>query len=205
MSAYLCFVCDGTNGFALLVFLLAAWAKNTSPPKRGGKTEALVRSVVFVRSVRHRTPARRQLLGAAQRDCKDRIGWVRGTLGREDARTRDPQIGNFVGLAMAVDHRVCRTRAHDGSTVKVGGGYGVADPGLLGSSRLYGALALLEFGSPERDRIVIEAVHQAGERHAVGVLVADELDAVFPIRQSLAEQRHAGEAAGRLLHELVQL
>src|SRR5438309_9638525 len=96
---------DGTNGFALL----ASFLGNTSPPKRGGNTE------VFARSVRDRAPAGGQLVGAAQRKGEERVGRVRGAFGREDARPGNPQIGNLVGLAVAVDHRVRRTGAHDGA------------------------------------------------------------------------------------------
>ena len=93
------------------------WRRTKIPSsrKRGGE---MFES--FARSVRHRAPARRQLLSAAQRDRQDRVGRVRGAFGREDARTRDPQIGNLVGLAVAVDHRVRCASAHDGSAGVVG-------------------------------------------------------------------------------------
>ena len=64
--------------------------------------------VITRRLPRHTSPSLRQVLRAAQRHGEDRVGRVRRALGREDAGPGHPQIGDLVGLAVAVGHGVRR-------------------------------------------------------------------------------------------------
>src|SRR5262245_43422875 len=88
-------------------------------------------------SPRNRAPRTYKLLGATQREGKDRVGGVRGAAGREDARPRHVEVRNLVGLAEAVDNRVGCARSHDGAAHQMDG-RDIAAPGphLLGTGRL---------------------------------------------------------------------
>src|ERR1700716_3585869 len=74
-------------------------------------------------------------------------------------------------------------------------------PYLLGAGRLGDLESFLEVGVPQRDRVMVEAVHDLAERHAELVLVARELDAVLDVRHFLAERPDAGQPARGAFHE----
>ena len=79
------------------------------------------------------------------------------------------------------------------------------DPHLLGAGGLGGLLPLFEVGIPQRDRVLVEAVNEAAERHAELVLVARELDPVLNVWHALAEHADPGKATGSTFHVVMQV
>src|SRR5256885_8597999 len=75
-------------------------SKGVEPRVGGSNGEAAVAHLAVLPG--DRAPLARQLLGATQRQRQDRVGRVRGTCGRKDARPGDVEVGNLVGLAVAV-------------------------------------------------------------------------------------------------------
>src|ERR1700681_2851377 len=110
--------------------------------------------------IRQRCPLRRHTLGTALRQCKYCKRRIRCTGGRKDAWSRNPEIRNFVALAVAIDDRIASPRPHDGAAHEMAGRdrSTTRRPGLFGSARLGNLQSLFGIGIPPRQRILTVAM-----------------------------------------------
>ena len=123
---------------------------------------------------------------------------------REEPASRDEEVGDVVGAAVAVGDRVFRAFPHDRAAEEVRETRAGIGPGLIRARRLDDAVALGADVVEELHRVLVEAVNHAREREAVGVLALGEHDAVLGIRQFLRLHANAREPARGALHEIVQ-
>ena len=111
-----------------------------------------------------------------------------------------------MSLAIAVDNRVARGRAHDRAAEQVLGRDTPAHrPDFLRAGAFRDLHAFVERRVPKSDRILIEGVVDAHEREAKLVLLGREVDPVLEFRQSLADRRDPAEAACFAFEEFIEL
>jgi len=123
---------------------------------------------------------------------------------REEAASRDKEVADVVGAAVAVGDRVFRAFPHDGASEEVREARAGVGPGLLRARRLDDAVALGADVVEELHRVLVEAVNHAREREAGGVLAVGEHDAVLGARKLLRLHADPREPARGALHEVVQ-
>src|SRR5579863_6309472 len=109
--------------------------------------------------VGQRPPLRRHALGTPLRQRKDRECRVRCAFSRKDTWSGNPEVGDFMALAVTVDNRIGSARPHDGAAQEMAGWHRAAPrPRLLRARRLGDFQSLFEIGIPQRDRVGIETV-----------------------------------------------
>src|SRR5450631_2647863 len=178
----------------------AGEAKATPVLTRAQRRQASAESGFLL--IRQRCPLRRHTLGTALRQCKYCKRRIRRTGSRKDAGSGDPEIRNFVALAVAIDDRIASPRPHDGAAHQMAGRDRSTPrrPGFLGSARFGNLQSLFEIGIPQRQRILTVAMDQLSKRHAELVLGACQLNAVFHFRLVFAKGLDPRQIARCALH-----
>src|SRR5262245_2686158 len=183
---------------------LVALPQGTFPS--AGTTKMRQASSIVKPSACDAAPVLRELLGAAQRQRVERERRIGRARGRENSAPGDVEIGELVGLAIAVDDGIARARSHDCATQEVLRRDPAAPrPDVPGAGALGDLHAFVEGSVPQAHRVLVEGVNDARERKAELVLFRGELDPVLAVRQFLADGGDTGEPARLALEEIVEL